>query len=118
MSSALAQQPTVGSTRRTITPNSALLQELLDEQRGRRASQTNTASSEESKASLEGRQLRSSPMRQPKLKGTSSEEHVRRSSDPIKGREAKEAGIKKDKPVRCSSCSQFSIVPNFKLERR
>ena len=114
MATSLAQQPTVGLTRRTITPNSALLQELLDEQRGRRASQTNTPSSEESKAFFEDRQVRSSPTGQPNFRGTSSKEHVRRSSDPTKGREAKQTEIKKDKPVRGSSRSQFELVTKFK----
>ena len=100
MASSLVPQQTLGLTRRTITPNSALLQELLEEQRGRRASQTISATSGDSRASVEDRQVQSSPTGQSKPKDTSSKEHVRRSSDPIKRREAMEAEAKKIKAVR------------------
>lgn len=103
MATSLAPQQTLGLTRRTVTPNSVLLQELLEEQRGRRASQTNSPTSEESKASLEHRQVRSSPTGQPKLQDSSSNNQLRRSSDPSKGHEVAEAEAKKNKAV-CLSC--------------
>ena len=113
MASLLRPQQTVGVTRRTITPNSALLQELLEEQRGRKASQTNSAISLDSKASLDDRQVQSSPAGQPKPTDSSSKEHARRNSDPINRAEEKEAEAKKDKAVRHSPGDQISIVTDF-----
>lgn len=103
MATSLARQQTLALTRRTVTPNSALLQELLEEQRGRRASQTNSPTSEDSKSSLEDRQVRSSPTGKPTPQdSSSSNKQLRRSSDPSKGLEVTEAEAKKNKAVGLS----------------